>query len=427
MSVQGSIIVLSSSELEGKLEDFASSPSSPVPRNPTMYYTNLLKRDLTAEETKDGATVKDFFELNGPPPTEMTLRVDTKFLELSVDSFNNDIQVFLSSYILDCVWRDSDNPADRLTANAGTSRSRRIKVFLYAGNPSGRESIRLLKSSIYLDSNALDPDFYVHRNQAHIYEKAHNPYHPNLNLSSDLYFENQYTQQTERFEDPGLYLGVMHPQAIMTLRTSREITIRWETDRAPEHPSPFWYTKFLTGASLWNHETLEFEVQEPGVYNNVSFQNVETVSVQTAGGPYFPLTLYTLSLPINPSVAPFINDSKFEGSVKDPLDGEVCPLNHAEVTLQLGQMAIRGTTDLAQVNTRNMPVLAPSDENSFEVPVFDATTGDTDILLVHQRVSTQVPSRYAVDGKSSIEFPNGAWKGEPLQSGNTAMMSDWKS
>ena len=67
-----------------------------------------------------------------------------------------------------------------------------------------------------------DPDFIIHRDQSHVYEKSHNPYHPNLNLSSDLYFENQYTQQTERFEDPGFYLGMIDPQAIRSLHEDGE-------------------------------------------------------------------------------------------------------------------------------------------------------------------------------------------------------------
>jgi len=200
----------------------------------------------------------------------------------------------------------SSSPPPSLLRQTPTAACRRLAVLSLPSPPPPPigpflrpENIRLLKSSIYLDSNALDPDFYVHRNQAYIYEKAHNPYHPNINLSSDLYFEKQYTQQTERYEDPGLYLGVMHPQAISTLRSSREITIRWETDRAPEHPSPFWYSSFLRGVSMWNPKkgiSGEFEVREPGESYIVLFQNVQTMSVGNVGGPY-PLSLVFCHLP----------------------------------------------------------------------------------------------------------------------------------
>ena len=45
---------------------------------------------------------------------------------------------------------------------------------------------------------------------------------------------------------------------------------------------------------------------------------------------------------------PFINDANLE-NVTDPLDGEVCPLNSADVSIHLSQMAIRGTTDLSHL------------------------------------------------------------------------------
>ena len=393
--------------------------------------------DVSYLQTVGNATVKDFFEVRGPPPTEMTLQIDTRFLNLHVSTFNNEVKVYLTQYLLNAVWRDGVipvGPGGTLTANAGTSTSQRLRVYLYAGNPSSRESVRLLKTPIFRDGGVNDPDFIIHRNQAHIYEKSHNPYHPNIDLSSDLYFENHYVQQTQRYDDPGFFLGVIDPQAIRSLQTTREISLRWETDRSPDFPSPFWDSRYLRGSSVWNPITTEFEVQEPGFRSNVYFQRANTVSLAVdvqsgetmTGGPYFPLSLYTLQNPLNQSVAPFMNDSTFDGEVTDPLDGEICPLNHAQVTLQLSQMAIRGTTDLAQVNTRNIPALAPSDQDSFAVPVYDAATGDIDMLTVHQRSSTQVPPRYALDGKSSIQFPNGAWKGSPMVSANTAV-SGWKS
>ena len=449
MSLQGSILVLSSSNLgDAKVGDFFPTANVASIKPPTAYFTKLMQnaegRDVNA--TEKGNTVAEFFETAGPPPTEMTLTVDTKFLDLNVDTYNNEVHVYLNKYILDCVWRDSDTPKETMTANAGTSVSRRVKIFLYAGNPSSSQAgIRLLRVPMYRDadsqgSGGSEPDFYVYRNQAYIYEKAHNPYHPNLNLSSDLYFENQYTQQAETFEEPGLYLGQVHPQALRTLRNTREITLRWETDRAPEHPSPFWYSKFLRGSSVWNPSSEKFEVQDPGFTYNVYFQKVDTVSLATSGngnvitgvgGPYFPLTLYTLEDPDGASAANFINYATI-ANVQDPKDGEVCPLNDDNVVLRVGQVAVRNTTDLGVVSTLNWSALAPSDVDDFSVSTFDAASGSTTSVSVYNRLpTTPVPARYTVPnvgnaGSSSIHFPNGAWRGQPLASGNTAV-AGWKS
>ena len=299
-------------------------------------------QETTAGQLRRVSSSKDFFEVKGPPPTEMTIQTDTRFLNLHVAGFNN--EVYLSKYLLDCVWRDAEVPTGpnaTLASNAGTSTSQRLRVYLYAGNPSSRESVRLLKVPMFRDGDGTnDPDFIIHRDQSHVYEKSHNPYHPNLNLSSDLYFENQYTQQTERFEDPGFYLGMIDPQAIRSLQNTQEITIRWETDRSPDFPSPFWDAKFLIGSTLWNPTVQNFEVWEPGSVFNVYFQRVIAVNLAIEsgktmnGGPYFPLTLYTLQNPINLSVAPFINDPNSQLSgVEDRMDGEICPLNNLTLTL----------------------------------------------------------------------------------------------
>ncbi len=430
MSEEGSILVLSSSDLPKDVK---------VGDVPTMYYTKLLNPvpspsgspPVQLTPSQAATSVKDFFEVAGPPPTEMTVNVDTKFIDLSVRSFNNDLHVFLSKYILDCVWRDAEDPSDRLTASAGTSISRRVKVFLYAGNPSARESIRLLDRALYRDSSGQDPDFYVYRDQNFIYEKAHNPYHPNEDLSSDLYFENQYTQQSEAYLEPGLYIGKLHRQAISALESTRQITIRWESDRAPEHPSPFWHRKFLQGSSLWTGKT--YEVHPPGNTYTEYFEKVTSVSldttlggnVATTGGPYFPLTLYRLADPINQSVVPSNYNSNL-ANVADPLDGEVCPLNHLDATIRLGQIGVRNTTNLKDVNTVNMVKVAPSDETAFTVPVYDASAQNVAMLSVYDQSSVAFPPRYSVDGNCAIHFPNGAWRGNALSSMNTAA-SGWTS
>ena len=46
--------------------------------------------------------------------------------------------------------------------------------------------------------------------------------------------------------------------------------------------------------------------------------------LDSIGGPYMPLTLYTLDNPINTIVAPFINDSNMY-NVKDSKEGDSFP------------------------------------------------------------------------------------------------------
>ena len=218
----------------------------------------LSSSDLPVETNEKFAT-------QDPPPTEMKLTVDTSFLNLSAHMFNNAVHIYLDKYILDCVWRDSLFPDQTMTSNAGMSISRRLKVYLYAGDPDV-SAIRLVDTPLYRESGPDAPDFYLYRDQTHIYEKAHNLYHPRPDLSSDLYFENQYTQQAETLSstyDPGMYLGTMDPKALQALHTTRQITVRWKTDRT-EYPSPFWYNRFLVGSSVWNPDTNKFEVQAPG-------------------------------------------------------------------------------------------------------------------------------------------------------------------
>ena len=141
---------------------------------------------------------------------------------------------------------------------------------------------------------------------------------------------------------------------------------------------------------------------------NVYFQRANTVSLAVVsgntvtGGPYFPLTLYTLADPTNLSVAPFINDPNSELlDVKDPKDGEICPLNHEDVTLRVSQMAIGNTTELGQVKTLKLSKMAPSDKDAFQVPMYEATSGNAELLTVYDRSSAAIPPRYYEAGLSA--------------------------
>lgn len=421
MSTSGSIVVLSSSGLDN---------TTPVTEVTTQYYRRLLGRPPGPAEAN--VTMKTFFESSDPPPTEMTVDVDTRFLELAVSNFNNDVHVFLTKYILDCVWRDAENPSASLTANSGTSVSKFVKVYLYAGDPSAAATVRLINAPLFLDGSGDEPDFYVYRDQTVVVEKAHNPYHPSRDLSSDLYFENQFTQQSQAYYElnPGMYLGRVHPQAISALRLSRKMTVRWESNRAsetPSHPSPFWYSRFLRGSSLWNFDTRRFDIQEPGTVSIARYKRLSNVHVIGSGGPYFPLTLYTFAEPQTAAVAPFINDSTL-ANVADPLDGEVHPLNHGDVTLHLSQVAIAGNTSLSNIVAQTLPMLAPSDADRFAVPTFDGTTGNALTLTVYGTTEQTVcPPRYLVDAQPSLHFPNGAWRGQALASVNTQAGAAWKS
>ena len=374
------------------------------------------------------------FALHDPPPTQMTLTVDTRFMDLSVQAFNNTLHVYLHRYVLDCVWRDAQDPRETMTSSAGTSISKRIKVYLYAGNPNITPR-RLLDTPIFRENGTQDdPDFYIYRDQTYVFEKAHNPYHPNLDLSSDLYFENQYTQQAESYGEPGLYLGKLHPQAILALRATSTITVQWTTDRT-DFPSPFWHNRFLVGASLWNPATHTFEVHPPGQTYRDNHFRLGHISLQHPGGPYFPLSLYTLAQPLRPTVAPFLNSpTSTLTHVTDPVDGQVFPLNDPLATLHLSQIGLVGSTDLTTLPTNRLPRLAPSDERAFRVPVYNATTQTTSLLPIHDPIAdpTAFPPRYALTTPAtpatpttpgtpdtttcSLHYPNGAWKGRALPS-----------
>jgi hypothetical protein len=413
MSTPGATLVLSSSDLDDRVAVGNLSTS--------YYHPRLVQGNAEAFQAIAGETPKRVFEELDPPPTEMTLAVDTRFLDLSIQSFNNDMNVYLSQYILDCVWRDAEDPREKLTANAGTSISRRVKLYLYAGDPSSTETVRLLSVPSYRDGSGQDPDFYIYRDQHFVNEKAHNPYHPVQDLSSDLYFENQFTQQSEVYSNAGLFLGKLSSQALRVLRSTARITVRWESDRHPQHPSPFWYNRFLVGSSVWDPATKAYDVQPPGTQRRQNYERLGNVHLLAAGGPYVPLTLYTLASPINLSVAPFINDSDLL-NVRDPPEGEVHPLNHPEAKLHVSQLAVAGTTDLAQVQTVSVPPLAPSDEDAFRVPLVDAGADSAiDVAFaIHERTSNAFPSRYGTgDGQCALHYPNGAWRGQPLPAGNT--------
>lgn len=377
----------------------------------------LSSADLPLE-----GNVRSNFQLQDPPPTEMKLKVDTRFLDLSVDTFNNFIGVYLSRYLLDCVWRDADDPSQRMTSNSGTSLSRRLKVFLYAGDPD-RTPIRLLEEPVHREAGVDRPDFFLYRDQNYIQEKAHNLFDTNVSLSRELYLENQFTQQAEVFVEPGMYLGVLSAQAIMALRNTSQITLRWKVDRT-DHPSPFWYNKFLVGSSVWNPTTERFEVVDADTFGGyaVYHQQLKSVEVTETGGPYFPMSLYTLAAPLNRSVAPFLNDSNLL-NVSDPLDGEVNLLNHPSTTLHLSQVAVAGATDLALVQTSAVPPFAPSDLDGYRVPLVDvgASSQTNAAFTIHDVTSNAnvYPVRYATQNVCSLHYPNGAWRGQPLAAGNT--------
>jgi hypothetical protein len=388
---------------------------------------------LSSEDLSDEGAVnaRETFRLADPPPREMKVRVDTRFLDLSVGTFNNTIQVYLSKYLLDCVWRDADDPSERMTSSSGTSRSRRLKVYLYAGDPSV-STVRLLVEPVYREGQGDRPDFFLYRDQNYIHEKAHNPYDTNLGLSLDLYFENQFTQQTEAFVDPGLYLGVLSAQAILALRSTSLITIEWKLDRE-DFPSPFWYNKFLVGSSVWNPragKAGEFEITANGTSYALYYQQMNSVAVAETGGPYFPLSLYTLEQPTNRVVAPFLETSTVY-DVSDPADGELHPLNNANVTAFISQVAIAGSQDLASLDVSGMPVLAPSDEAAFRVPLYNAASATVHAAFpLYQTTDPAPPLRFQDtmtngNATSSLHFPNGAWRGNVLSSQPTNVPGWW--
>ena len=358
------------------------------------------------------ATALAAFNYQDPPPTKMEVTVKIAGTGISTQK-NVALHVYLTRYALDCVWRDANDPSTTITANSGTSVSKKIYCTFYVGSIAN--NIRLLKP-VMNPSYLKDFDTIIMRNSLVIGEVANNPYGTVQTSDVNTFFENQYTNQNEFNGMPGVLLGTATPQAVAALRGATTISVTMVTDR-DDYPSPFWYSTFLTGVSLWNHNTLQYDVVPQGTEVIEYYKKVQAVAVAVAGGPFFPTTLFTFDAPVRNVIAPFLTDKSIY-NVSDPEVYAYIASHQKGVSVNITQCGLAGSHDLSSIPFSMLPTSAPSDASSYSVPVYDTTVG-----LVSNRTicdaSTPTPSRLAAS--ESMSFPNGAWKQQPLHASSTSL------
>lgn len=355
---------------------------------------------------------REQFSYADPPPSSMTVRVNTGNLDINPGNKNVRAAVYLNRYFLDCVWRDSDKPDDTITPNSGTSISKRILVTFYVGE--GTNSIRLIRPKLRPAFNK-DIDLIILRNSLNIGENASNPYATVETTDVNLYFENQFTNQNEYLGEPGVFLGYIQPQALAALRTAGVITVTMTNDR-DDYPSPFWYSKFLYGVSLWNSTTHQYDVVPSLTEVITFFKKASRLIVGSVGGIYMPTSLYTLNNPFRLQIAPFLIRSSIS-NVSDPHAYAYIITNSSNVTLNITQTGLRSSTDLSTIEYSRLTLRAPSDLVAFQVQVFDPTASTTDIVTLASVTSPTGPGRYT----EGFPFPNGSWRGTPLVAKETAL------
>lgn len=365
------------------------------------------------------------FEQRDAPPTTMTASVRLPTLSSSRDMIDQRYTIYLERYFLDCVWRDSERPDLRLTANSGTSKSDKIYVTFYAGDMA--HNVRLIDQSERTPTG-LDCDVILHRNSDNIGEMASfYEYTDPEAFDSRYWFENQYTNQSQTFAASGFLIGPLNIQALLALRRVPYITVKMETNRTDKFKSPFWYRKFLTGVSLFDEKTGKYDIVENGTTSYKYYKKVGAITLTAVGqGPYQPKSLYTFAQPLHPEL--FDGDLTSVFNVKPSANGCINLMNSADVEIVLQQVAlppqatnasvlepytIPGSTRLANGEFAPHPIYAKSDMESYEVSTADGSGGWT----------TLNPE---LSGASSGEFlgvPNGSWRGEALRAKSTAVAS----
>lgn len=359
---------------------------------------------------------KELFEgrVGDTPPTEMEVSIKLSGVGLSIVGQNVQVAVYLTRYLLDCVWRDTDDPSQVIAPNAGTSVSKRIYATFFVGPSSN--NIRLIQP-VMQPTFQQEFDVILLRDPAFIIEKATNPYATVETDDITAYFENQFTAHTEVYGQPGLLLGYAKAQSLSALRGASLITVRMQTER-PDFPSPFWYYKFLSGVSLWRSDLGRYDVVEQNTEIIRYFKTLDRLVVQERGGPYGPVTLYTLSNPVRNSICPFLNPSSAISRVTASDAYFYVASHQPQVTMTLTQTGLVGSTNLASLQADRVLLTAPSDASSFTVRTFNTGSGTSGTYTVASTSSTQGPARYT---GLPFSFPNGAWKGAALTSRPTPL------
>lgn len=363
------------------------------------------------------------FEEMDDPPTQMKTAIRLPTLESSRDSQNQRYRIYLEKFFLDCVWRDSERPDLKLTANSGTSKSDKVFVTFYAGDIS--QNIRLIEQN-ERSQTGVDCDVILHRDSDHVGEvSSFYEYTSQEVFDANYWFENQYTNQSQRYAAPGYFIGTLNVQALLALRRVPYVTVRLETNRTDGFTSPFWYRKFLTGVSLYNEDTGKYDIVENGTISPTYYNQVGAITLTAVGqyGPYQPASLYTFARPLHEEL--FDGDLTSVFGVRPSASGSINLMDSAGVEVVMGQVAlppaandaavlesyaVPGSTRLASGEFAPHPIYAGSDMQSYRVSTADGAGGWT----------TTSPSLTGSGATDLLPFPNGSWRGVPLQAQNTA-------
>lgn len=362
-------------------------------QRPNDVFLLLQSEDITQK------SIQDNFEGGDPPPTLMSVGVRLGDAGgTSIARADGKMAVFLSRYALDCVWRDSDRPDLTMTANAGSSVSKRIYVTFWVGARSN--NIRLLRP-LMTPTISREFDLVISRDNQVIGEVAGNPY-ATVQSSAFVPFEQQFTNQVASFGDPGTLIGYTSAQALTALRGSGIVTVEMVNDREDAYQSPFWYSRFLRGVSLWNLDERRYDVVNAGVEVIKYFQRLNGLTINTTGGPFMPSTFFSFADPVRYTIAPFLSTSNFVAVISDPEQYFYVATHRTGVTLSLQQCGLPvGVADLSSIVFATLPVNVPSDIN-----------GDLRVPLAGGGVATV---------GASTGVPNGSWRGQSVGNATTPL------
>ena len=376
------------------------------------FNTNTTRRGLTAVASAEASSFHLFvssdniegpdravFREQDPPPTTMMCEVRLPTTAVPTGAENQNFGVYLSRYYLNCIWRDAEDPSATITANSGTSISDKIYVRFYVG-PLGN-NLRLLETSAR-GPTGTDYDLIIDRSYSRIGELSSFPYYTSRDaFDPNMWFENQYTNQTAEYGAPGLFLGILSAQARNALMSTPRITVTMTNNREDQFRSPFWYRRFLKGVSLYLPELRRYDIVENGTAYTEFYQYLEYVQIMNLTGPYYPSSLYTFAEPLHPDL--YRGDGEVT-LLSAPAAGSIDLLKHPAARLVVGQIGFEGDNAIVlqdAILTGASPVLAGSDALGYTFPIIPGTNTGRDNV-----------SGAGLD--QHLPLPNGAWRGTPL-------------
>lgn len=363
---------------------------------------------VSSDNISNGVSLANF-QTEDDPPTIMTTQVRLPVLTNTGKDMR--FKLHLQKCFMDCVWRDSTDPSEKLTANSGTSVSDKIYITFWAGDTTYKK--RLLEQRDRSESGLSMYDVVLHRAYSDIGEFSCFSYYTKEEaFDSNSWFENQYTNHHVDYGRPGKFIGYVDPLALKTLYQIPYVTVEMVNNRTDRFTSPFWYKKFLTGVSLYLPSLGRYDIVENNTVYREYYKRVSRVTPTTTGGVYHPVALYTLRQPFHPDV---YTGSSSMRQVSAPPRACVNLTGLPGIEMVMQQVGFR--SDNASIlcqyalptSTRRFeafddhPVYARSDFDSYLVSVAD------------NKVWTSMePGVTSAGNDAMLPFPNGAWRGEPI-------------